>query len=111
MLISTSSAYLGRSGGTATSRASARAMASLAATARSEQALRAQEQHDHEETEDHELLERAGQEGGPEGLGQAHDEPAQEGAQEIAHAPQHHDHEGHDVEALAHVGRHVEERS
>ena len=60
--------------------------------------------------EDHELLERAGQERGPERFGEAHDEAADERAQEVAHAAQHHHHEGHDVEALAHVGGHVEER-
>ena len=60
--------------------------------------------------EDHQLLERAGQERGAERLGQPDDEAAQQGAEEVAHAAEHHDHEGHDVERLADVGRDVEER-
>ena len=36
--------------------------------------------------------------------------PPAKRAEEVAHPAQHHDHEGHEVEGLADVGRHVEER-
>src|SRR5581483_9711599 len=98
MLIRTSSAYLGRSGGSATRAAATRRRASLATTARPEEAFRPQQQDDHEQPEHHQLLERAGQERGPERLGQPHDEAAGEGAEKLPIAPNPTHHEGHDIE-------------
>src|SRR5215831_19613280 len=124
MLISTSSAYRGRNGGVTTRAASAMAIAvpadradprdaltsTSAATASSQEPLRAEQQHQHEHREDHELLQRSGQDGRAHRLGEADDDAADERAHEVAHTAEHHDHEGHDVERLTDVGRHVEER-
>src|ERR1700682_2756882 len=116
-LISTSRKYFGKSGAAtistasaSTSRAARKRGLTSAATRSSEEPLGPEEEHEDEDDEHHELLERAGQERRAERLGQAHDESAEERADEIAHAAEHDDDEGHDIERLAHVGRPVEER-
>src|SRR4030095_8364368 len=119
-LISTSRKYFGKSGGTAISTASASTSRAAtkrrtppdraAATRSSEEPLGPEEEDENEDDEHHELLERAGQECRAERLGQADDEPAEERADEIAHAAEHDDDEGHDIERLAHVGHHLEDR-
>src|SRR5215471_2354609 len=104
-----SSWYFDRNVGSATRKTRAMAPPSLAPTRTAEEALRSEEQHEDEDRENHQELERARQEGRPQRLRQAHDEAAREGAHEVAHAAQDDHHEGHDVERLRHVGRHVEE--
>src|SRR6185369_896388 len=105
MLINTSRKYFGKSGGaaistasTSTSRAARKRGHASAATRASEEPLGPEEENEDEDHEHHELLEGAGQERRAERLGQAHDEPAEEGADEIAHAAEHDDDKGHDVE-------------
>src|SRR6202795_1709959 len=119
-LISTSRKYFGKSGGTPISTASASTSRAArkrdpppdasAATRSSEEPLGPEEKDEDEDDEHHELLERAGQERRAERLGQADDEPAEQRADEIAHAAEHNDDEGHDIERLTPVGRDVEER-
>src|SRR5438034_10269204 len=109
-LIRISRKYGGRNDGATSRTPSATPASTSAPTPAPEQPGRPEEQHQHEEREDHELLERAWQQRGTERLGQPYDEAAQQRADEVAHAAQHHDHERHDVERLADVGRDVEKR-
>src|SRR2546425_8694316 len=84
-LIRISRKYGGRNGGASTRIPSASPPKTSAATPASEQPGRPEEQHEDEEREDDELLERAGQQRGAERLRQAHDEAAQQRADEVAH--------------------------